>query len=480
MGSEVMSSDTMHRCAWRPELEKEMEYFEQYIKVCRAHVKMLNKQGIFDKTTEEKLIDALDGIQKNGDKLEKDAKLDSQIYKLLSEEAGPVAAGYMRIGCSQLDKSATADRLKTREYIIEVFNRVLDFAEMLCKHADTERNIMLPGYMHFQHTQPTTLGQYYLRFIYRFERDMQRLRLCYEHTNLCPLGGVAGSGTAWNIDRRESARLLGMDGIIVNAMDCCMVGDDYTAETAMAFALITQTLSKIAADIFEWCSYEFRIAEVSDSLAGSSTLMPQKKNPTAFEAVRAFCGQGNGWVASIMGALKTGNSGDLDLFYGGNRISDAADITIRALKLMQPSIDTLEIYTNRMSDFALNDWSTSIALVDEMVSRGWSHADAFKTVSEFVSWANDSQISPLDASIEKLDEIAISLYGIKTGFTHQDLVLLLNARTYIMKFKSEGSAHPNRIEEQLNNVIKLLAGHRAWVENAVQHMLIADQMLYAK
>ena len=42
-------------------------------------------------------------------------------------------------------------------------------------------------------------------------------------------------------------------------------------------------LTRIATDVLEWCSIEFGYLELADQYSTSSSIMPQKKNPSTME-----------------------------------------------------------------------------------------------------------------------------------------------------------------------------------------------------
>ena len=91
----------------------------------------------------------------------------------------------------------------------------------------------MPGYTHLQRAQPITFAHHLMAYTQMFLRDLSRLNDVKKRMNFSPLGSGALAGTTYPIDRKMTARSLGMDGIMQNSLDG--VSDrDYCIELAAA------------------------------------------------------------------------------------------------------------------------------------------------------------------------------------------------------------------------------------------------------
>ncbi len=81
--------------------------------------------------------------------------------------------------------------------------------------------------------------------------------------------------TSFNIDRTMTARLLGFDKPMANSIDT-VASRDYAAEITSALAIASDTLSRLAFDLYIWATPEYGYIEVDDSCAVCSSIMPQK------------------------------------------------------------------------------------------------------------------------------------------------------------------------------------------------------------
>ena len=62
-------------------------------------------------------------------------------------------------------------------------------------------------------------------------------------------------------------------------------------------------LSRCACDLYYWSSSEVGLVRLHPSLCGTSSMMPQKRNPIALECIRALAGDAADWAASQLGLL---------------------------------------------------------------------------------------------------------------------------------------------------------------------------------
>ena len=187
------------------------------------------------------------------------------------------------------------------------------------------------------------------------------------------------------MNRARVAALLGHDGLVVNSADAGGFARDHLEEGVACLALLMSDVGRLATDLFVWHSWEFGFVEVADALAGTSSIMPQKKNPHAFERVKALAGQAIGWLPAMMGCQRTVlvHRPRLRL----RRRHPHADG--RRLPRLAPASDrgvaTLIVHRDVMAAKAGAFWSTTSHLADELVRRyDLSFRDAHQIVGRFV------------------------------------------------------------------------------------------------
>ena len=169
--------------------------------------------------------------------------------------------------------------------------------------ADRTQTVIIPGYTHLQRAQPVSMAHHLLAYVEMLDRDRRRLKNVFEQANVCPLGSGAIAGTTLPINREFVARELdfvddlGNPQITQNSMDAVSDRDTFI-DFASACAVIGVHLSRLSEDFILWSSAEFGFIRLPDAFTTGSSLMPQKKNPDAFELIR-------GKSARLTGNLQT-------------------------------------------------------------------------------------------------------------------------------------------------------------------------------
>ena len=204
----------------------------------------------------------------------------------LTELAGPVASN-LHLGRSNNDLGTTINRMRLRELTLEL---LADLAavralvqDLAAKHVDT----VMPGFTHAVQAQPTTLAHFLLAFDAALERDGQRLREAYARINLSTLGSGAFTTSGFALDRPRLAELLGFPGLVENSYDAVMVSSaDSKVEFASALGISALGIGRFVQYlIFQYDDPAPGIL-LTGAIVGRSSIMPQKRNPSAMERLR--------------------------------------------------------------------------------------------------------------------------------------------------------------------------------------------------
>ncbi|WP_035856406.1 argininosuccinate lyase [Cryptosporangium arvum] len=372
------------------ELDDELAHADSFVQIDLAHALMLTRQRIFGagqgRTVVRALLELLDGDAAAA--LGNDPEIGTitlHLERYLERACGPDGLDIQRAR-SRIDQNATGLRMADRGGTLAVLRALIDLGATLLEAAATHDDVLSPGYTHLQHAQPTTLGHYFNAHYWSVSRNVDRLVEAYRRLNQCPLGGAAHSGTSWPIDRDLTAAYLGFDRPVPNARDAGLSATDVGAELAGVLGLTLAGLSRCASDLYFWSSSEVAMVRVHASLCGTSSMMPQKRNPIALERIRALAGDAAGWGASQLGLLHFATSTDADQGYVHNRLPGYCADTVGATALLGAAIVTLEVDRDRLRDSAGAHWSTASALADDLVrTRGVSYREAHDVVARLVA-----------------------------------------------------------------------------------------------
>ena len=171
----------------------ETSYFT-YLTINRAHVLMLEKQGIISKETCQAILKATREIEANP--IAPDFKKDSGIEDLyttlerrLIKMVGLEIGGQQHTARSRNDLGATVLRWDTRDYYLTLCELFLKLRETLLKVARENYDAVFSGYTHMQPSEPVTLAHYLSAVLNGLERDYRRLENAWEGLKISHIAG---------------------------------------------------------------------------------------------------------------------------------------------------------------------------------------------------------------------------------------------------------------------------------------------------
>ncbi|PYM57284.1 MAG: argininosuccinate lyase [Candidatus Rokuibacteriota bacterium] len=448
--------------------------FRWYAHVDLAHVVMLVEEQILDATRGARLLEGLlELLELGAAHFPWDPRSGSylvQVEHYLEQRLGEDVGGRLQTGRSRNDQEGAVERLYLRDLLLEVMGDLLALTRQLTMLARDHVDTVMPGYTHLQHAQPWSFGHFLMRHASGLERDLQRLSGAYARTNLSALGGAAMAGTSWAVLRRRTADLLGHEGLVVNACDAGVFARDHVEEDVAVLALLMSNLGRLATDLYVFHSWEFGFVQVEDGLAGTSSIMPQKKNPHALERVKALAGQAIGWLPGVAGCQRGVLSTDLDLAFGDDVVTPPAEGCRAGLRLLTEVTRTLIVDRERMAERAGAFWSTTSHLADELVRRfDLPFRTAHHVVARFVRDSLAVGHRPAEASADLLDRAARDLVGRDLRLGDAELRQALGASGFLHTRASEGSVNPLHVQAHIDAMDRALEGHGRWhAERQVQ------------
>ena len=410
----------------------------------RAYARALSAAGVLS-PAEAAAIDA--GLEGIAAALEAGAPLAQEgedvhmtIEGLLTERIGPLG-GKLHTGRSRNDQVATDLRLYVRQAGAQVLEALDRLSGALRARAAEHIGTVMPGYTHTQRAQPVLLAHHLLAYFEMLRRDRGRLEDALERTEVMPLGAGALAGSGFPIDRQQLARDLAFDAASANSLDA--VSDrDFVLELLAALSIVMIHLSRLAGEVVLWTSAEFGFAELPDSLASGSSMMPNKKNACAAELVRAKSGRVTGALVAMLMVLKgLPLAYNRDLQEDKEGLFDAVDTTLDSLAVTAILVQGLEFKAERMRAAAIEGNTLATEAADYLVRKGLPFRDAHRAVGSAVSYATGAG-RPLERLT--LDELRrFSPLFEADVFEHLTLEQALRARAVY------GGTAPVRVEEAL-------------------------------
>jgi 3-carboxy-cis,cis-muconate cycloisomerase len=211
------------------------------------------------------------------------------LVRQMAELAGP-AGRYLHWGATTQDIMDTAAVLQIRAGLALIEEDLTVARGHLAALALKYRETPMAGRTHLQHALPVTFGYKAAIWLYALDRHAERLRQLRPRVLMTQFGGAAGTLASLGnseealLTRAELARELNLGDPPIT----WHVVRDGIAEAVQVLALLTGSLSKIAFDVMLMSATEFgEAAEPFVQGRGSSSTMPQKRNPISCELILA-------------------------------------------------------------------------------------------------------------------------------------------------------------------------------------------------
>lgn len=383
----------------------------------QAHVLMLARCGLISPDAAKAIAGGLLRMEEEGpnvvelDPQREDAyfNYEAHLIKLIGTDAG----GRMHIARSRNDLTAALDRMRARDILLDAGQALLQVEEHALDGAFRFRDVVMPGYTHLQPAQPVTYGFYLAGVAQAFERDYGRLSDAWARTNISPLGAGALAGTTFAIDRDSVAASLGFEGLVENTLDA-VATRDFGLEILSGLTQIALGWSRVAQDYHVMVSHEFQTVEFPDRVTGTSSIMPQKKNPVVLEHLKGKAGHLLGLYVSSATAVKgTHFTNTVD----GNRetmrgVWEAGEEVLRCLSLFDLIISTGRPNAALMKLRVTEDFASATDLADVMVrDANLSFREAHHVVGSVVRAAMDRGIAADGITTEMVDNAAREQLG---------------------------------------------------------------------
>jgi argininosuccinate lyase len=428
--------------------------YREDIIASQAHARMLAHVGLLTKDESDMIVGTLQDIKGEIERgeMEYSVKLEdihSHIEQALITRLGDVGRK-LHTGRSRNDQVITDLKLWTRSAIDVIDLRLRELQRALLISAEQHRDLIIPGYTHFQRAQPVLAAHYLLAYVEKYQRDRDRLADCRKRVNILSLGAAALAGTSLPIDREFVRQQLGFASVAANSLDVSS-DRDFVLEFVFDLSLIALHLAGWAEEWIVWSTTEFNFLELPDAFCTGSSIMPHKKNPDVLELIRGKSAR----VAAALQQLVLLVKGlplayNRDLQEDKEALFDAFDTVSASLELAAALVlDTQfrrESITARIEDGYLD----ATTMMEFFVKQGVPLRSAHEAVGKLVRQCEERRCRLVDLPKEAFEGILPGRSG--------EIAQVLGVKSALAAFQSYGSTAPAEVQKQLD----------AWRERLVE------------
>jgi len=423
--------------------------------VDRAWTRALERARILTSDEAKKIQEALEQIANRA--LDEPAWLDDSVAedvhdfmeRAVTEKLGPLGHK-LHTGRSRNELIVTEFRMYVKDATKLMRSALVTLLRTLIDQAERYLGLPMPGHTHLQRAQPILYSHFLMSHAEAFFHDLDRLAAAAYTSDACPMGSGALAGCAFPIDRDAIARDLGFSRLTRNSLDA-VSRRDFALDYLYALAVLATHLSRMAEDFVLFASQEFGFIHLPDEFSTGSSIMPQKKNPDAWELIRGKSARVTSALFSLLITLKglpSSYQRDLQedkepLFAAHEQAHAMVLVAAATIKATRPNEARLR---EAASDAAL----LATEAADYLVKRGIPFRDAHEIVGQIVKEAERQGKPWTQLPMETLWKFC--------AYFRDDLKASLSAEAAIAARAVPGGTAPDSVRAAIADARKRLAG----------------------
>ncbi len=353
-----------------------------------AHAIMLGKTGLITPDEKDELLKGLAilyGKASDGNLVIEDGVEDihSQVEKELTVMIGD-AGKKIHTGRSRNDQVLVDLRLYTRNAIDALAGNIERLFNRLQELSNQHSDKLIPGYTHMQPAMVSSFGLWFGSWAESLADDLLLLGSARAVIDRNPLGTGAGYGSSLPLDRKCTTGLLEFGDLLYNSAYASISRGKAELAVASAISSAAQTLARFSTDVCLFMTAEFRFIDFPDEFITGSSIMPQKRNPDAFEMIRGrmhMLQSLPGQVSLLVSGLPSGYNRDLQLlkqliFNAFTEIDECIEMAV----VMLGNIQVMD----HIAEIPLYNPIYSTEEANRLVRNGVPFRDAYRSVSSMV------------------------------------------------------------------------------------------------
>ncbi|MFN3847911.1 MAG: 3-carboxy-cis,cis-muconate cycloisomerase [Spirosomataceae bacterium] len=328
------------------------------------------------------------------------------------------ASKYVHLGATSQDVVDTATVLQMQEYWYWLNDKLVVLQQLLTGLTQKHRETLMIGRTLLQQARPITFGLKTAGWLQSISRSKERLKSTQKRALMLQLVGAVGSGNA-NISKAVQLSLANI--LDLKTAFSWQSNRDTLVEAASVFALLNQSLGKMAKDISLLMQTEIgEVFEGAGEGKGGSSTMPHKRNPVTCAAIIANATRVPHLVASLFSAMPQEHERSAGLWHSEWEVlSEIMLLTAGSIERAIELIESLEVDKQRM---LLNLELTKGLIYAENVSLALATKIGKINAHELVEKACKSAISQQKHLKEVLEEMNIDLPNLEALFKPENSI----------------------------------------------------------
>ncbi|NWB26955.1 argininosuccinate lyase [Pseudomonas gingeri] len=460
------------------------DYFYFLGEMNKASTVMVIDNKIVPADLGKKIVAAVEQVINDGNRPGAERPADYLKYEpLILAIAGPDGSR-MHSGRSRQDILSTTRRLMQRERVLGLLDSMNKSKAVFLKLAADNRDTLVPAYTNGVQAQPTTYAHYLLAFSAVFDRDAERLRQAYARLNLSPLGSGALGTSSFPVDRKQLAELLGFDGPVENSYDAAQLGAlDTGMELTGICSNAATTIGSLVQDMHTQYHQPYPWIMITEGrLTGTSSIMPQKRNPYGLNLLRLQASDVVGGAMTYQFEAHNVTPGMPD--YKRDQVEKTLDLTASSFQMLADLMSNLQIDKARALQEIDADYSTTTELADILQRESnVPFRVGHHFASDLVTYGRTNKMKPADIPFAEVQKIygealkAFDMQNVQFPLTQAQFRKSLTAQNMIESSKGLGGPQRAEVDRMLAAEQASLGADENWVKEQKQKLATASANL---
>jgi argininosuccinate lyase len=416
---------------------KNSEAFERRLfaadaRVCRAHCDALFGAGVLTRGEAERIKNGLQAIVKRAG-YDRNYFLELSVADVqeftetrLVQLVGETARN-LNVGISRRDRAATVFRLCVRDEIEKISGLARSLQSVLVDAAQRQSDAVLPESRALETAQPILFAHWCMAHFERFARDRERLEEVWRRAGVMPLASGSAAGTNFEIDREQTARDLGFEGVSANSLDAA-TDDDYAFELVAACALLMKHLAKLSEELTALASEDTPLVEFPASFVMVSSRLEsiRKRAPRIY---------GHQTALACSGALRV-DSREVE-----TAVFETVDIVADSLEAAIAVLRSAAVNERTAREQALKNRALEYELSDYLLHKNVPYRAARAAAEKIFELASSKGKRINDIALAELREVAAQI--------EPDVFEALTLERVLAQKSQIGGTAPERVSEAL-------------------------------
>ncbi|MGH8635705.1 MAG: argininosuccinate lyase [Burkholderiales bacterium] len=441
----------------------------------QASIVMLCETGIVPRSLGSRIARGIAQVMTNEPRMQRSADYLDYEPRLIAV-AGPEASR-LHSGRSRQDIASTIARMNLRDGLLQECEALIDVRRKLVALAENHKETIIPAYTHGVQAQPTTFAHYLLAFASALARQTERMREAYARINCNPLGAAALATSSFPLDRKRLAVLLGFDCLVENAYDANHLAPiDAFLDLAGALAIAAVQAGQFAQDLHaQYADPRPWFLLQAGKLTGTSSIMPQKRNPAALEQLRAQASLMLGDMQTVFLMAHNVRTGMFD-YRSYDPVPCARPLQV--LKLFAEVVDGIVVDKDRALEEVHADYSTTTEIADALLQRA---EVPFRVGHHFASLLTDygrsHRLRLSDIPFSEVQRIYRDETKQPLPLSDNELGEVISAHYMVFGRRGVGGPQLAEVDRMLADESARAADDRAWHDEKLQRLADAGREL---